>query len=189
MKNVYLALLISIIGMAVMVDNAFASGTAAGTVVSSRSRAIYTTASGANSDTLYSNYISFTVAQMAAVNVTPSTRAFTTSSDSVNVDYALTITNSGNGVDNFNLTSSSTKGWTVTFYHDANGNGVLRRAEGAPAAITATGSLPEDSTYKIIVRIVVPRNPTLNGQSDTTTVTATSVFNNSKTANSALTQL
>jgi uncharacterized repeat protein (TIGR01451 family) len=185
MKNIYLALL-SILGMAVMIENAFASGTSAGTVVSSRSRAIYTTASGANSDTLYSNYITFTVAQIAAVNVTPGTRAFTTSSDSVNVDYALTITNSGNGNDNFNLTSSSTKGWTGAFYHDANGNGVLDGTEGA-TAITATGSLPEDSTYKIIVRIVVPRDPTLNGQSDITTATATSVFNNSKVANSALT--
>ena len=70
MKNIYLALL-CLLGMAVMVNNVFASGTAAGTVVSSRSRAIYTTASGANRDTLYSNTISFTVAQMAAVNLTP----------------------------------------------------------------------------------------------------------------------
>ena len=37
---------------------------------------------------------------------------------------------------------------------------------------------------KIMVRIFVPHNPSLNGQSDTTTVTATSVFDNTKTANS-----
>ena len=72
-------------------------------------------------------------------------------------------------------------------YHDANGNGVLDAAEISAGAITSTGSLLEDSTYKIMVRIFVPHDPTLNGQSDITTVTATSVFNNSKTASSAFT--
>jgi len=186
MKSIYLALL-SILGMAVMFDNAFASGTPSGTVVSSRSRVIYTTASGANSDTLYSNPITFTVAQNAALNITPPTRSSTTSSDNVNVDYPLSLTNSGNGPDNFNLTASSSRGWTVTLYSDANGNNVLDPAEISAGAITTTGQLKEDSVYKIMVRIVVPHDPTLNGLSDVTTVKGTSVFTSSKTANSALT--
>ncbi len=183
MKNMWFAFL-SLIGIAVVSNNAIAMGTPAGTVVSSRSKVVYTTAGGTTSDTLFSNTVSFTVAQIAAVNRAPQTNATTTSSDSVNVDYALTITNSGNGTDNFNLTKSSSKGWTVTFYHDANGDGILEAGEIAAGAITATGSLPEDSTYKIIVNIFVPHNPALNGQIDTTIVTATSVFDNTKTASS-----
>ncbi len=124
MKNIWAALL-GIVVMGVTINNAFASGTPAGTVVSSRSRVIYTTASGANSDTLYSNSVSFTVAQIAAVNRTPVTNSATTTSDSVNVDYAMSIINSGNGTDHFNLAMNSTKGWTVTCYYDANGDGIL----------------------------------------------------------------
>lgn len=181
MKNIRLALL-SIISMVVIINNAFASGTPAGTVVQSRSKVVYTTASGAVSDTLFSNTVSFTVAQIAAVNRAPASNAITTSSDSVNVDYPLSITNSGNGTDNFNLAKNSSKGWTVTLYHDANGNGILDAGEISAGAITATGSIGEDSTYKIMARIFVPHNESLNGQSDTTTVTATSVFDNTKTA-------
>jgi len=185
MKSIYLALL-SILGMAVMFDNAFAMGTPAGTSIKSQSKVIYTTASGAVSDTLLSNIVSFTVAQVAAVNRTPATNALTTSSDSVNVDYALAITNSGNGPDNFNLTKNSSKGWTVILYHDANGNGVLDAGEISAGAITATGSIAADSSYKIMVRIFVPHNASLNGQSDTTTVTATSTFDNTKATSSVL---
>jgi uncharacterized repeat protein (TIGR01451 family) len=183
MKNIWAALL-GIVVMGVTINNAFASGTPAGTVVSSRSRVIYTTASGANSDTLYSNSVSFTVAQIAAVNRTPVTNSATTTSDSVNVDYAMSITNSGNGTDHFNLAMNSTKGWTVTCYYDANGDGILEPSEVSAGAITATPSLTEDSTYKIMVRIFVPHNASLNGLTDTTTVTATSVFDNTKSANS-----
>ncbi len=171
--------------MTVIINNAFAIGTPAGTVIQSRSKVVYTM--DLLSDTLYSNTVSFTVAQIAAINRAPQTNAVTTSSDSVNVDYALAITNSGNGADGFNLTKSSTKGWTVTMYHDANGNGVLDAAEISAGAITATSSVVADSTYKIIVRIFVPRDQSLNNQTDVTTVTATSQFNNAKTASSTLT--
>ena len=182
-RTILLLLLVSAFGVSI----ALATGTPAGTVISSRAKAYIQHFPALTTDSTYSNTVSITVAQVAAVNVTPPTGAVTTSSDSVNVDHALTITNSGNGSDSFNLTKVSTKGWTGTFYHDANGNGVLDPAEITAGAITATPSLLEDSTYKIMVRVFVPRDPTLNGQSDVTTVTATSVFNNAKTANSALT--
>ena len=166
---------------------ALAAGTPAGTVISSRAKATYTTLSGGTLDSTFSNTVSITVAQVAAVNVTPPTGAVTTSTDSVNVDYALSIVNSGNGKDKFNLTKASSKGWTVSFYKDANGNGILDAAELLAGTITATDSVKADSSFKIITRIFVPRNPALNNQSDVTTVTATSLFDNTKTANSALT--
>lgn len=176
-----------VLAMAYAASLAHAAGTPAGTVISSRAKATFTTLSGGTLDSAFSNTVSITVAQVAAVNVTPPTNSITTSSDSVNVDYALTITNSGNGADIFDLTKNSTKGWTVTVYHDANGDGVLDAGEISAGAITATSSVLADSIYKIMVRIFVPRDQSLNNQSDVTTVTATSQFDNGKTANSALT--
>jgi len=162
--------------------NAFASGTPAGTVISSRVKATYTDLAGLTADSAFSNVVSITIAQVAAVNVTPPNGAFTTSSDSVNADYPLTVTNSGNGTDKFTLSKVSSKGWTVLFYKDANGNGLLDASELAAGAITATDSVKEDSVFKVIARVAVPRNSALNNQIDTTTAAATSQFNNSKSA-------
>ena len=46
----------------------YAAGTPAGTVISSRAVAMYTTASGANVDTVYSPLVVFVVKQAGAVN-------------------------------------------------------------------------------------------------------------------------
>ena len=43
----------------------YAAGTPAGTVISSRASAMYTTASGANADTVYSSFVAFIVKQGA----------------------------------------------------------------------------------------------------------------------------
>jgi uncharacterized repeat protein (TIGR01451 family) len=160
---------------------AFAVGTPAGTVIQTQSKVIYTTISGLASDTVYSNTVSFTVAQVAAVNMTPASNSSTTLSDSVFAEYPITIVNSGNGTDKFNISSTSTKGWTRTFYSDANGDGVLQVGEFSAGAITQTANLAADSTYKIIVRIFVPRSGVLNGQTDSTVVTAASLFDEAKT--------
>ena len=186
MKLVRTTLLLLLIS-AFAASIALAVGTPAGTVISSRAKATYTTLSGLTTDSTFSNFVSVTVAQVAAVNVTPPTGAVTTSSDSVNVDYALSILNSGNGTDKYTISKTSTKGWTGTVYKDANGNGVLDAGELSAGAIAASDSVKADSSFKIIIRVFVPRDPTLNNQADVTTLTATSLFNNTKTANSALT--
>ena len=173
---------IILVGLFLLNDIVHAAGTPANTVIQTRSKVVYTTASGAVSDTVYSNYVSFTVAQIGGVNSTPSTNASTTISDSVYVSYPLTITNSGNGLDQFTLSSTSSKGWTRSFYFDANGDGVLQASEISAGAITQTAAeIAADATYKIMVRIFVPRDASLDGQIDTTTVTAASVFNNLQT--------
>lgn len=183
MKHIHLniAAVISIALFAVLTQTIYSAGTPAGTVIQSRSKVVYSTASGATTDTVYSNYVSFTVAQVASVNITPSSNSTTTSSDSVFVDYAITVTNSGNGTDQFNLSSTSTKGWTRAFYFDTNGDDVLQGSEVTAGAITQTANIAADGTYKLFVRVFVPRGGSLNGQIDTTVVTATSVFDDSKT--------
>ena len=177
--------LLTIASIMLLTNTAFAVGTPAGTVIQSRSKVIYTTASGAITDTIYSNYVSLTVAQVAAVNMTPVSNTFTTTGDSVYAVYPLTITNSGNGTDQFTLSAVSSKGWTVELFHDADGDGSLQGGEISAGTITQSSIFSADSTYKIMVRVFVPRGSSLDGQVDTTTVTAVSVFDNAKT-NTAL---
>ncbi len=163
----------------------YAAGTPAGTLISSRATATYTTASGANTDTVYSSFVAFVVKQASAVNVFLSSVA-KTSGDGVNADYPLTILNSGNGTDKFTLTYVSSHSWQVLLYHDINGNGILNGADSSAGLIAATDSVKADSSFKIIARVVVPNNEALNGQSDSTTITASSQFDATKNAHSLL---
>ena len=160
---------------------AYSVGTPAGTVIQSRSKVVFSSASGAIVDTVYSNTLTFTVAQVAAVNITPSSNAVTTQSDSTFAVFPITVTNSGNGSDQFNLSSVSSKGWTRAFYLDANGDGTLQGTEITAGAVTQTASIAADGTAKLFLRLFVPKDPSLNGQTDTATVTAASVFDNAKT--------
>ncbi len=158
----------------------FAAGTPAGTVIRSRSRVTYTTASGANIDTVYSQYISITVAQKGSFNITPASNSSISNSDSTSIEYAVVVTNSGNGTDSGLLTAASSKGWVTQLFADANGDGVLQPSEASAGEISQTTSLAADAHYKIIVRIKIPRSDALNGQKDTTTVLVTSTFDVSK---------
>ncbi|MBI2429813.1 MAG: DUF11 domain-containing protein [Ignavibacteriales bacterium] len=177
----FIYLFVASICIIVMTDIAYAVGTPAGTVIQSRSRVIYSTASGASTDTVYSNYVSFTIAQVGAVNLTPSSNASTTDGDSLYVAYPLTVTNSGNGTDYFKLSYVSSKGWTGTFYFDANGDGSLQAGEISAGSISQSSNIAADATYKLMVRIFVPRGGSLNGQIDTTVVTTKSNFDSTKT--------
>lgn len=69
-------------------------------------------------------------------------------------DFALDVVNGGGSSDNFTLSSSIPAGWTVTFYLDANGNGVLDPAELSP--ITQTGPVAAGSEANVIARVDVP---------------------------------
>jgi uncharacterized repeat protein (TIGR01451 family) len=181
MKNIISSAVLTLLLSAALIQSAVAVGTPAGTVIQSRSKVVFTTASGATSDTVYSNYVSFTVAQSAAVNITPASNAQTAGRDSVYVEYALTVTNSGNGSDQFTLAGVSSRGWSNAFYYDANGDGTLQAEELGAGAITQTGTIAADASYKILLRLFVPKDPLLNGATDTTTITAVSVFDETKT--------
>jgi uncharacterized repeat protein (TIGR01451 family) len=166
-------------------ETVFGAGTPAGTVISSRAFATYTTASGAQTDTVYSAYVTFIVSQLAAVNVLlPSLTR--NSADGLNVDYSLSVLNSGNGTDKFTLTRTSSRGWATAIFHDINANGLLDAADSLAGPVASTDSLKADSSYKIIVRIAVPNSEALNGLRDSTIVSAFSQFNGSKSAVSLL---
>ena len=70
------------------------------------------------------------------------------------VDFALDVINTGGSSDNFNLSSTFPAGWTVTFYEDTNGNGVLDIPELTP--IANVGPLAAGTEVNIIARVDIP---------------------------------
>lgn len=158
----------------------FSAGTPAGTIIKSRTLLTYTTQSGNRTDSTYSDYVSITVSQVAAVNITPVSNQLATLSDSVWVNYPITILNSGNGNDVFLLNTTSSRNFQAQIFHDADGDGILQSGELLAGAISVTQTIAADDTDKIILRVFVPRDETLNGKTDTTTVTVTSQFSSAK---------
>ncbi len=71
-----------------------------------------------------------------------------------NVDFALDVINTAGSSDNYSLTSNVPGGWTVTFYNDVNGNGVLDLPELAP--IAGIGPVAAGSEAHVIARVAVP---------------------------------
>jgi uncharacterized repeat protein (TIGR01451 family) len=89
------------------------------------------------------------------------------------VDFALDVINTGGGPDTYTLSAAIPGGWSVTFYEDANANGVLDPAEMAP--IVAVGPVAGGAEVSVIARVDVPAG-TLPGV-NATSFTATSTNN------------
>jgi uncharacterized repeat protein (TIGR01451 family) len=96
------------------------------------------------------------------------------------VDFPILVVNGGNAPDIFDLSAVSLRGWFEGIYLDDNRDGVLQSSEVLGGKITVTSAVPPDSSYALIVRIFVPRDPSLGGQQDTTVLTVTSRFNTSR---------
>jgi uncharacterized repeat protein (TIGR01451 family) len=159
----------------------YAAGTPAGTVIQSRSRVIFSTRGGASVDTAFSSYVTITVAQKAALNITPVSNAVTTKSDSVAVDYPVTVINSGNAIDAITLASLSPKGFSHQIYRDANGDGILQSGERSLGTISQATSIPVDGQIPLIVRVRVPRGESLNGIRDSSRIIVRSQFDTTVT--------
>jgi uncharacterized repeat protein (TIGR01451 family) len=86
------------------------------------------------------------------------------------VDFALdAINTSGGAADTYTLSSASPGGWTVTFFVDANGNGVLDAGENVP--VVSVGPVAAGVEVNLIARVDVPAGtlPGLNAVSFTAT--------------------
>ena len=70
------------------------------------------------------------------------------------VDFALDVINTGGGTDTYTLSAAAPGGWTVTFYEDANGNGVLEAGETTP--IVSIGPVAGGTEVNVIGRVAVP---------------------------------
>jgi uncharacterized repeat protein (TIGR01451 family) len=87
------------------------------------------------------------------------------------VDFALDVINTAGASDTYTLSSTFPAGWTVTFYNDANGNGVLDAAE--TTSIAAIGPVVAGAEANVIARVAVPAGtvPGVNPVSFTATST------------------
>lgn len=154
---------------------AHAAAPPAGTSIANQASATYTDSSGV-SHTVTSNVVQTTVSQVGALTLAANGAANATAGSVVY--YPETLTNTGNGSDSFNLTTANSGGFTmssVQIYAD-NGSG---QPTGSP--LTSTGALASGAAFKLIVVATLPSAATA-GQTNTITVTGTSVFDNTKTA-------
>ena len=173
-KFFHLLAVLFIIGLSgSFVSTAFAVGTPAGTIIQNTATATFDDVNG-NPLLPVSDDVTTIVAQVCGVDVSPSTGSEAALAGSI-AHYPVTITNTGNGDDTFDLTAVSGNGYTTNIYFDANGDGILDQSEIDAGPITSTVQLPADGTYRVIVVVDIPAE-TPDGTTDTLTLTATSRF-------------
>ena len=71
------------------------------------------------------------------------------------MNYAHTLINLG-APDKFDLSASSSNGWTTGIYHDVDGDGILDSPEKAAGEITETDTLQTNESFYLIVQLEVP---------------------------------
>jgi uncharacterized repeat protein (TIGR01451 family) len=77
-----------------------------------------------------------------------------TADPGTSVDFALDVINTGGSDDTYSLTATYPAGWTVTFYEDINGNGVLDGGETTP--IVSIGPVAGSTEVNVIARVTIP---------------------------------
>lgn len=164
-----------LLASAAMAANTF---TAAGTSITNQATVSYQDANSVAQTPVTSNVATVTVTQIYGVIVTPPTDA-KSAANNANAIYTVTVTNNGNGLDTFDLSSADTSGWapgTVTFSSTSDG----------ATPITKTTSLAQNGS--MIVYMVVPVPATaIDATTNVTTATATSEGTGNPSASDACT--
>ena len=159
------------------VSSAQAAQTLAGTQISNSAAATYLDGAGVSRSvtsntvvTIVQQVASVTLVQDLAKSVAPGT----------SVTYPVTLTNTGNGSDSFNLTSSASGtldfGTTILFFADLNGDGIADNN----VPITKTPLLAAGEVFNFVISASAPIGAT-SGQTNTLIATGTSVFDPTKT--------
>ncbi|MFQ6604718.1 MAG: hypothetical protein ACE5D8_04100 [Fidelibacterota bacterium] len=169
--------MITIIVMLVTVGIAFGAGTPAGTIISNTAYGNYNDANGNAMLQVASNTVTTTVSQVAGVSVGPDGNVVTLPSMG-SVTVPLTITNTGNDNDVFNLTgllsSTGSSSYSYSIYSDLNSNGTI---DGSDAIVTATTSLAADATFDLII-VITDNGTGVDGDQVFVDITGTSQFDN-----------
>jgi trimeric autotransporter adhesin len=165
--------LAAIVAIFVFVGTAYAAAPLAGTSIGNQASAQYLDQAGVTQN-VTSNLVTTSVAQVAALTLTSNLSKTVTAGSQVS--YPLTLTNTGNGTDTYLLTENNTFAGafnftSVTFYADADGNGVAD----STTPITTTTALAPGAVFRFVMVGNVPTTAT-NGQIDTIVVTAASVL-------------
>ena len=145
---------------------------AAGTLIGNQASATYTDASNAPR-TVTSNVVTAIVQQVASLTLTQT--ASRTVSVGSQVSYPLTLTNTGNGADTFNLGFSQSGAFaftSVVFYADANGDGVADNT----TPISATSALAMGAVFRFVATGTVPTTAA-SGNTNSLVVSGVSSFN------------
>ena len=151
---------------------------AAGTAIGNQASASYTDASN-TPRTVTSNVVTAIVQQVASLTLAQS--ASRTVAVGSQVSYPVTLTNTGNGADTFNLSFTQSGAFafsSVVFYADANGDGVADNA----TAITATTALAAGDVFRFVAVGTVPGSA-VSGNANSLVVSAVSTFNGGVSAN------
>src|SRR6266851_1618299 len=156
--------------------------TAAGTSIGNQAAATYTDSSSV-SRIATSNLVTTIVQQVASLTLTAN--GAKTASPGSPVFYPHTLTNTGNGSDSFTLTLAPAQSGAYTLtgthiYLDANGDGIPDNFTDLTGTnVTVTPGAP--NAFKFVITGTVPPGAT-PGQTNNFSVTATSIFDNTKTA-------
>lgn len=143
----------------------------AGTSIGNQSSATYVDSS-AITRSVSSNTVATIVQQVAALTLTQDLSK--TASAGTQVSYPLTLTNTGNGTDSFGFTTAMSGSFnftSVTYYADANGDGVADNA----TPITSTGALASGAVFRFVAVGNVPTTA-VTGNVNALVITATSGF-------------
>jgi trimeric autotransporter adhesin len=169
--------LAAIAAIFVFAGAAHAAAPLAGTSIGNQASASYIDQAGVTQN-VTSNIVTTTVQQVAALTLTSNLSKTVTAGSQVS--YPLTLTNTGNGSDTYNLTQTNSGAFvfgSVTFYADANGDGLADNT----TPITSTTALAPGAVFRFVAVGNVPTTAT-SGQVDTMIVTAASVLTPATTA-------
>ena len=146
---------------------AFASGTAAGTLITNQASVSYL--AGLNQRFAQSAVLNIYVGQKTVINYDAGSYTSNTV-DGITIFQPFTVTNSGNGTDNFTLSVPSSIGnWTASIVGVGSDTVIVK---------PNTGSLAEDGTFSGQIKVVIPYGQT-DGAINGVTLTATSTVPNS----------
>ena len=155
----------------VFMGAAHAAAPLAGTSIGNQASASYVDQANVTQN-VTSNIVTTTVQQVAALTLTSNLSKTVTAGSQAS--YPLTLTNTGNGTDTYNLTQTNSGTFvfgSVTFYADTNGDGLADNT----TPITSTTALASGAVFRFVAVGNVPTTAT-SGQVGTMLVTAASVF-------------
>lgn len=132
---------------------------------------------GASTVTGTSNTVPFTVLQTANVTLV-GPAATPTANPGTTVSFTNVVTNTGTGVDTFNITLGATNNFPAgTTFQLFKAGGLTPLVDTNGDGIIDTGPLAVGATYNVILKATLPPNASATGAPFSITKTATSVFN------------
>jgi uncharacterized repeat protein (TIGR01451 family) len=195
MRKLFLTIVALLFMAIVAAPPVMAVGTVAGTAISNQAYGDYKDANGNDMTRVYSNTVTMTVSQVAAVAIDPPTGSQAVKHGDV-ITYLVQLFNHGNGPDSQTFSYVSSGDWTPTsvkMYYDLNNNhiydaGDILLTETSPNTFktVTTGGAPvlivPDDDYDVIMEVTVPSSGLLDNQYNTIIVTTASDFDPTKTA-------